>query len=439
VEIRFTAGGGVGRTTVGQANVLRWLADDEDPRAGVLPAFVPVPPGHPVGDLAGVVERLVVRHEALRTVFPAPGVQEVRAAGTLELRVHDVPGDWRPAFAAVVWAALAEPADPTRDPPVRALAAVRGGEPCLLVLLISHAAVDAAGAAIVAADGAALLAGQELPPPGRQPRDQAVWEASGAGRRSHAGALAHWGRTLRRIPPAGLAEPHPDGRPGQVELRMRSAALAAALPVVSARTGAGPSTVLLAAQAVLVAGRTGRADGAIVSICGNRFRSGWRDYVGPLAQDALIPYEVGGSFADVVRQVAATALAAYRHGQFDPAELWPLIERVDAERGTPFARDVVFNDLGAYTDVAAPPAGPPGPTVVEPLPARTLPTRLVLTLAGLAGGEVDLRIHADTRYVPDPEAVLRGIERLVLDAAGRPAGTATPAAGTAAGPSPRVG
>lgn len=442
MEIRFAAVGGVGPATVGQRNVLRWLAQDEDPRAGTLPAFVPVPAGRSVAELGAVVEALLVRHEALRTVFPGGDVQEVRAAGTVPLRVHEVPADWRPAFAAAVWAALAEPFDTRADLPVRALVAVTGGGPCLLVLLVSHAAVDAAGAAVLAAEASALLAGAELPGPVRQPREQAAWEASGSLRRRTAAALEHWGRTLRRIPPAMLPDPHPDGVPGQVELRMRSAALAAALPAVSAMTGAGPSTVLLAAQAVVIARRTGRPGGAIVSICGNRFRSGWRGYVGPLAQDALVPYDAAGPFPAVVRQVAGATLSAYRHGQFDPEQLWPLIEAVDAERGTPFARDVVFNDLGAYADLQAVaiPAGVPGPTVVQPLPTRTLPTRMVLTLAGLADGEVDLRIHADTRYVPDPEAVLREIEHLVVEAADRPPDP-SPAgpAGMPTGPSPREG
>src|SRR5204863_134639 len=158
--------------------------------------------------------------------------------------------------------------------------------------------------AILQAQAAALLAGGELGPVLHQPRDQAAWEASAGGRRRTRVALRHWEAVLRRVPPAMLPAPDPAGVPGQRELRMRSAVLAAG----TARPGAGRWRVLLAATVALVAARTGVPAGAVVSICGNRFRSDWQDYVGPLAQDALVPYEVGGSFDDLVGQVRAATL-----------------------------------------------------------------------------------------------------------------------------------
>lgn len=40
-------------------------------------------------------------------------------------------------------------------------------------------------------------------------------------------------------------------------------------------------------------------------------------------------------------------LNAYRHSQFDSVRLWEMIDRVTAERGSHFGRDVVFNDVSA--------------------------------------------------------------------------------------------
>jgi hypothetical protein len=434
VAARFRAAGGEGPVTLGQRNVLRWLGDD--PRADVLPEFVEVPAGRSVHDIGAALHTLLVRHDALRTCFPGPGVQRVRDGGELDVRVHELTGDRAGFVGTLVWAAMGVPFDVTAELPVRADVVTRDGAPVLLVLLFSHAAVDAAGAAIVAGQCRTLLAGGELPgPPGRQPRDQAEWERSTAGRRRTRAALTQWDTVLRRIPQAMLPVPHPLGRPGHREVRMRSAALARALPVLVARTGAGASTVLLAAAAALVASRTGTPAGAVVSICGNRFRADWREYVGPLAQDALVPYDTGAvrDFDELVRQVQATTMGAYRHAHFDSAELWQVIDAVGRERGTCFHRDLVFNDLGARSEPQPVPAGPPAAAVLDPLPARTLPTSFLLTLGGVAAAEVDLRLHAALTYVPDVEDVLLDLERLVVAAAQAPV---TGAATTVVAPGP---
>lgn len=410
--VRFSGPGGTAPATLGQRNVLRWLGTD-DPRGGVLPEFAEVPAGLTADDVAAALRAVVERNEALRTVFPAPGVQRVLAAGAVPLALHEAAGDLQAQVGGLVWAAMGEPFDVAAEPPVRALAVTAAGAPVLLVLLLSHVAADAAGAAIVRDQVLALLRGEPLPPPGRQPRDQAAWERTPAGERRTRAALRHWETVLRRHPGPVLPEPDPAGTPGQREVRMRSAALGPALAAVTARTGAGPGTVLLAATLTLVAARTGRPAGAVVAICGNRFRGGWRDYVGPLAQDALLPYEVapGAGFDALVGQVRGATLAAYRHAHFDAPALWAVIDAVG-----PFARDLVFNDLGARTDGAAAPGTGVTGTVLDPLPARDLPTRLLVTLGGVAGAEVDLRAHADTRYVPDVEGFLLDVERLVATA-----------------------
>jgi hypothetical protein len=181
--------------------------------------------------------------------------------------------------------------------------------------------------------------------------------------------------------------------------------------------------VLLAATALIVGARTGTPAGAIVSICGNRFRTDWRDYAGPLAQDALVPFDLApaAGFDDVVRQLQGATMGAYRHAHFDSAELWQVIDAVGRDRGTHFHRDLVFNDLGAHADLrtaAGPaPAGPVPAAILHPINARTLPTAFLLTLGGVTAAEVDLRLHAATAYVPDVAEVLLGLEKLVVAAA----------------------
>ncbi|MBM7773736.1 hypothetical protein JOD54_003940 [Actinokineospora baliensis] len=425
--------GGTGPVTLGQRNVLRWLGTDGD-RSDVLPVFVELSPEHTVPEIVGALGVLVARHEALRTTFvldsPDGPTQRVLVEGEIDLQLHELEGDDPLAFIGrLVWQQLGVPFDVVNGLPLRVLVITGGGLPMVVVLLFCHVAVDAAGAAIVGEQLRALLAGRDdlAEERGHQPLDQAEWEQSEVGKRRTRSALKYWDTRLRQVPQAMCAlPPHPEGAPGYLERRMVSSAAAAALRMIVDRTGASYSTAVLAAAAALLSVRTATPDGVIVSICGNRFRSAWREYVGPLAQDALVPYTLDddATFDDVVRQVQATTINAYRYAQFDSIELWEVIDSVGRERGTYFHRDAVFNDLGATTAAAATnaPADPVAAladTKLEPMPDRTLPTAFLLTLGGVSDTEADIRLHVDTARFPAAEVdtVLLALERLLVTAA----------------------
>ncbi len=418
-----------GPLTLGQRNVLRWLGSGEEDRSGWLPAFVELDGSRPVADVLAAIGVLLARHEALRTRFElgAAPEQVVRTSGELPVAVRELVGDPREFVGELLWPLLATPFDPATDLPVQALVVTRGGAPVVVVLLLSHVAVDAAGAALVGAQCAELVAGGDRSPEvrGRQPLEQAEWERSPAGERRSRSALRYWEARLREAPQALFAVPR-TGAPGQREVRMVSKAVAAALRVLVARTGAGHSAVVLAAGTALVAHRTATRAGALVSICGNRFRSAWRDYVGPLAQDALVPFAVDpdGVFDDLARQAQSATINAYRYAQFDSAELWPVIDAVGHARGARFHRDCVFNDLGVHGDLgvgeAVDPAALLGETELGPMPTRSLPTAFLLTLGAVSGTEADVRLHADTAALPDVEGFLLALEKLLVAAAAGP-------------------
>ncbi|MGW5054219.1 condensation domain-containing protein [Actinokineospora sp. NPDC004072] len=401
-----------GPVALGQHNVLRWLGGDG---GDALPAFVPVPPGRSVEDVADAVGVVVARHESLRTVFDGQ-VQRVLGTGAVPVSVYELDGDEVAFVGGLVVRLLREPFDVAADLPVRALVVTRCGAPFIAVLLLSHAAVDGTAATLLGRQVAALLDGdRSAPPVEHQPIDQALWERSPAGQRRTAASLRYWAARLREAPQALFTVPHPEGVPGHREVRMLSSALAGALVPVVARTGVSPSSVVLAAAVGLLAAHTGADPGALVSISGNRFRSGWRDYIGPLAQDALVPYAVAGSggFDALARQLGSATLAAYRCAHFDSVDLWEVMDGVAEERGVRFHRDCVFSDLGV-----AEPEPPVERTRFEPMFDRPLPTAFYLTL-GAVSGAVDLRLHTDTRYVPDPARFLAAVERLVVAAAER--------------------
>ncbi|WP_018681801.1 condensation domain-containing protein [Actinokineospora enzanensis] len=431
LPIRFRGSRGArGPVTLGQHNVLRWLGSDGD-RSDVLPVFIELRAGHTLAEVIGALGVLVARHEALRTRFELDGpdgpVQSVQVDGEIELQLHEVVGERLPFIGELVWRQIAVPFDVVDGLPLRVLAVTEHAAPIVIVLLFCHAAVDAAGAAIVGEQLRALLDGRDdlAEERGHQPLDQAEWEQSEVGRRRTRSALKYWDTRLRQVPQAMCAlPPHPRGVPGQVERRMVSTAVASALRTLAGRTGASHSTVVLAATAALLGVYTATPAGTMVSICGNRFRSAWREYVGPLAQDALVPFTLDDDalFDDLVRQVQATTINAYRYAQFDSVQLWEVISAVGHDRGSHFHRDAVFNDLGAAGTRAAEDAPEDAvaalaDTRLEPMPDRILPTAFLLTLGGVGEAEADLRLHADTARFPDVDGILLAVERLLVTAA----------------------
>ncbi len=297
---------------------------------------------------------------------------------------------------------------------------------------MSHLATDFASIELVAGQLVALLAdpaSRVVGPTGHQPLDQAEREATEPARRRAAAALRFWEAQLRRMPQCVFSVP-PVGEEGCREGYLRSRAAGLALPAIVARTGVSHSTVLLAAAATLLAVHTGNARGALVSICGNRFRPGMAEYVGTIAQDALVPFELGSSTVDdVVRGVRLATMNAYRYSQFEARRLWPIMDAVAAERGTRFQRDCVFNDVGAHREQRPVDTTPPdaallaaaGPdTVFSWLPATSYPVAFYFTVVS-AGQDVEIALYADTRYLPPAaiEAFLRGVEALLVASADR--------------------
>ncbi|ANZ40461.1 hypothetical protein BBK82_35050 [Lentzea guizhouensis] len=431
LEVEFAgAREGSGPVTLGQANVLEWIGEQEQERSDILCRFVPVPAGRGLEDVRESLAVLLARHESLRTtVQPGPqAVQTVARSGTLVAEIHE--GDTEPVLRERI---AGTRFDFGRDLPLRVAISTRDGEPHVVALALSHLAADFASMELLAAQFARMLADpaeRVAGPLALQPLDQAEHESQPPARRRAGSALRFWETQLRRMPQAMFSHP-PLGPAGCREGYLKSRAAGLVLPSLVARTGVSHSTVLLAMAATLLAVRTGNPRGALVSICGNRFRPGTASYVGTIAQDALVPFELGSSTVDdAVRGVRLATMNAYRYSQFDARKLWPVMDAVADERGTRFQRDCVFNDVGAHqedrvTDPAPVDleevAGALPDTAFQWLPASSYPVACYFTVIR-AGREVELALYGDTRYLPEPdiEAFLRGVEALVVASATRP-------------------
>jgi hypothetical protein len=421
-----------GPLTFGQCNVLRWIGNEDNKWSSVIPLFQPVPAGRTAAAVAAAVAVLIGRHEALRTCYLTDAgdpVQRVVQAGHLVTEVCEVEGDDN-AFVGALEARLSSrPFELASELPVRAAIVTKDNQPALVVLIICHMAVDVGSIAVLRRELTALLAGaspESLGATGTQPLEAAAVELSAFGQRRSAAAVRHWETRLAQAP-LRLAVPAQPGATAAIpcRVRMTSPAGALALSRLAAGNGPGRSAAVLAAIACVLGLRTGTDACLFASVSGNRFYPGLGDYVGPLAQDALVSFSLtAGTFGELVDRAWAGQVNAYRHSRFDPAALWAMIDAVQHRRGQFFGRDWVFNDVGVHMangteeEAAGSVEAALGQTRLDWTEVDQVPVMLFFRLIEVRG-VLDLEVHVDARYFPrdDVDALLRGVERLIVAAA----------------------
>ncbi|MET7758217.1 condensation domain-containing protein [Streptomyces sp. NPDC005389] len=428
-----------GPVTMGQANMIRCMLRDEPEHINIHDVW-PVPEGTRTEAAVEALRALAIRHEALRTTFPhtvgsAPREQVVVAEGTFTVTVldhEDLPDDPAGYAESLARGARSERFHLDRDFPLRISLVARSGAPAFVAMAASHAVTDVGALGILKEEWRSILAGETLPPPASlTPLDLAAEEASPAGLRKSEASLRHWERVIRTGPQAMFAEPGAGGtevRTPQLTLRSRRGARALAL--VAARTGSMPSTVLLTAWCALVAHRADQHACVAAVPTSNRYHPRLTRSVNTLSQDALLSLDVRvPTFDALLKKAWGAALNAYRHSQFDAVALWEMIGRTTHERGSRFARDVVFNDVSTLPatvtsatgeDAADPKAAEPTGLGLELSwgPDQVLPTR-VLTFVHAT----DPLLHLSTWVDPalfkrdEAEAFLTGLVRLLEAAA----------------------
>jgi hypothetical protein len=343
---------GSGPVTLGQLNVLRW-AEDQTIFGAVQCQTLNVAPGRSLNDVTRAIGRLISRHESLRTLF-AVGTsgecaQQVTGSGELLVEVHEA-GGRLDATEALVRQRLNAPFALDREWPIRAAVITSGGAPAKVLLVLTHTAADFASLGIIARDFRRLMSNSTIRAPELptlHPLDQAKLEMSPMARSRAEAAVRYWETTLRGTPQCMLAVPgHPPANSGSRMATLRSRAAALALARIADRTHASQSVVILAAVATLLGLRTINDRCQITSLCANRFARASRDYVGTIAQDALIAADLTAeTFDGIIQATRTAALTAYYYSQYDAESLWQMIDRVGEERGTKFHRDCVLNDL----------------------------------------------------------------------------------------------
>ncbi|GII27898.1 condensation domain-containing protein [Planotetraspora mira] len=375
--------------------------------------------------VARALSMVVERHDSLRTrVRIGPDGEPYQVVG--------VSG----GIAAEVGADLAANAvaedrfDPAEDWPVRAGLVIRDGVVEQVILAFCHTAADGYAGDIVARDLRVALLRGVLPGPSERLRDL-VSRQEGADAARGERSVAFWERAMAELggPVFGPSREAAAATPRYQRLTMVSPALDRASRTLSVRYGVSTSTVLLAAACVEVARIAGRPGAAMTPLVNNRFRQQDRDVVTSLAQLGLFVLPPGHGraqaagasggqegFHELMESARASALRAYRHAYYDPAEL-----RLRLDGADPLC---CFNDQRPVEAVT-----PVGEVPDEDEIRSALALTQIVPQSGLdelncrfcvhVTGEPDrlrVLVTADSMHVAprDLETFLRGMEALVV-------------------------
>ncbi|HEY2737493.1 MAG TPA: condensation domain-containing protein, partial [Thermoanaerobaculia bacterium] len=398
------------------------------------------------GVLARALERIAVRHEALRTVFvdsaEAGGpVQRALQPSSLSLPIIDLSdlSDLRGLHAMAESEAarlgLVEARrlfDLERGPLFRALLLRLAAEEHLLVVVMHHIISDGWSLGVMMGELAALydayaVAGVDpLPELALQVADFAAWQRSWLQGAVLDHELAWWRARLAEAPRLELPGDRPrpavvsgrSGRGGNLPVVL-PADLSSALQALARGTGSTLFMTLLAGFAVLLQRWSGQDDLTIGSPIANRDRWEIEPLIGCFVNTLPLRVHLEGepAFRTLLAQVRATTLGAYDH-QGIPFE--KLVEDLAPERDR--AHTPLFQVMLVLQNAPQPPLALGGLTLaLRELPTGTAKFDLTLSL-GEEGGEVRgaLEYSADLFQPATAERLLRHLGELLRGAVAEP-------------------
>ncbi len=429
-------GSGVEELTWGQKGL--WQTIQESGRSRSMSGIDVLPPGKTIDDAIATLQFVMNRHQSLRTRLRIDSDGHTRqvlsSSGEVPIEIVDA-GDADPATVAEQVRDRYQDTnfDYENEWPVRMAVVRSNGELTHAVVVYLHTAMDAFALTILMADLANMGAGGEIMPvTAIQPLELARKQRTPASQRQCDASLRHLERVLRGISPTRF---EPNGtETGFSTIGFTSPAAQLAVRTLAARNNIDSSPVMLAAYAVACTRITGNNPFVTVLAVSNRFRPGFADSVSPLAQVSPCVIDVADmTLGDVIGRSWHAAMTAYKHAYYDPALRVKLIEQVNRDRGQVIDISCFFNDR---REPARDQSGCPLPTeqeIRDALPLSTLrweppsPSRQKLYLdvndAPDGSDAIDITASVDNRYLTkaDMEALVRGMEDVVVEAALNPA------------------
>ncbi|HXG50498.1 MAG TPA: amino acid adenylation domain-containing protein [candidate division Zixibacteria bacterium] len=282
--------------------------------------------------LRRAVDRLVERHEALRTTFQSSDgrlVQVIAPALQLdlpEIDLGDAPEEKRIDLARQILREEARrPFDIARGPLTRLLLVRLGDRDHLLSLVMHHLISDQWSLGVIAREISASYNAHRngVPPPAAaaavQYGDFALWQNERVTEEQLRQDLAYWKRRLSGMQPASVPTDRP--RPAVQTFRgthrslAMSAELIERLRKIALEENATLYMVFLAAFKVLLSRYCARDDVALGSPVANRTRAEWESVIGTFINVLVLRTDLSGnpSLREVVRRVREVVLDAFAH------------------------------------------------------------------------------------------------------------------------------
>jgi hypothetical protein len=391
--------------------------------------------GKTIQDMVTLLGFIIGRHQSLRTRLlvegDGPPKQILFDSGEITLEVYQDDGDPQRLAGTIRAEYEAAPWDQAADWPVR-MAVIADGESAIyFIALYCHIAIDGYGFEALSADLANLdpATGAHLAPvAGVQPLELARAQQEPAGLRQHNSSLRYWEKHLRVMEPQRFARELTPQDERWWEATLTTPATHLALAAVSARTKVHTGVILLAAYAVMLGHLSGRPVGMFRIVVSNRFRPGFAESVSNLAQAGLAVIDTTCcTFEEAIGRAWHSELAAGMHAYYHPKDMWPLIDRISAERGVDIDTRSYFNDR--RRSAAQAPLHPvPERAQIEAAMAQSklrwgpraneIDATYFLNVDA-APGAIDLTWRVDTAAISPEnlEDCLRGIESLVVKTA----------------------
>ncbi len=392
--------------------------------------------------LAGALDALTARHEALRTrlvgVAGQP-VQQVDPAGTgFALATDDLTGSADPAaeLAALRRREAGEPFDLAGGPLARGRLVALGPDRHVLLLTLHHVLADGWSMDVLARELGALYAAlrrgeaDPLPPLRVQYADYAAWQRDWLSGPVAERQREFWARALTGAPellelPTDAPRPaEQDYRGGQLAVEF-DAELTAALHELSRRSGCTLFMTVLAGWALVLSRLSGQPEVVIGSPTANRRRPELDGLIGLFVNTLPLRIDLAGgpTGTELLGRVRATTLAALEHQDL-PFE--QVVELVNPARSLSYSP--LFQVLFAWQNTENAELELPG-VEVRPLPPDGSVAKFDLTLSlGEVGGRIAGSLeYAGALFRPRTAARIAGYLRQALAELAahpdRPAGT----------------
>jgi amino acid adenylation domain-containing protein len=299
--------------------------------------------------LAGALDRIVARHEALRTTFAqVGGVPEQRIAPAeasgFALAQHDLSGaaDPEAALQRLLADETRAPFDLERGPLIRGRLVRLAADDHVLLVTMHHIVSDGWSMGVLFGELAALYAARvqgreaDLPALPVQYADYAAWQRGWIKGELLERQASYWERSLAGAPellelPTDRARPQKQDFAGDTVDVELDEALTGALKALSQRHGATLFMTLLAAWATVLARLSGQDDVVVGTPSANRGQREVEELIGFFVNMLPLRVDLSGAptVAELLRQVRTRALDAQRH-QDVPLE--EVVERVRPAR-----------------------------------------------------------------------------------------------------------